>query len=176
MNTLKYHTLAELEHDLKSLDFAFSIKEISKYVYDKECGRILAEIERREQGETPKPIPTHKTKTMQDLEQLEQSVIEWAEDKEIFRKATPYKQAEKTMEECCELIRGVSQQETWALMDRQSEDTENEIKDAIGDIAVTIIIQAKMQGLTLTECLQSAYDVIKTRTGQMIDGQFVKDK
>jgi hypothetical protein len=32
-----------------------------------------------------------------------------------------------------------------------------------------------MQGLTLEECLESAYNVISKRTGKMIDGQFVKD-
>jgi hypothetical protein len=32
-----------------------------------------------------------------------------------------------------------------------------------------------MQGLTIEECLQSAYDVISKRTGKMINGQFIKD-
>jgi hypothetical protein len=32
-----------------------------------------------------------------------------------------------------------------------------------------------MQGLSLTECLESAYNVIAKRTGKMVDGQFVKD-
>jgi len=48
--------------------------------------------------------------------------------------------------------------------------------DAIGDITVTLIIQAEMQGLDFQDCLQAAYDVISKRTGKMIDGQFVKDK
>ena len=45
----------------------------------------------------------------------------------------------------------------------------------MGDIMVTLIIQAKMQGLSLEECLESAYNVITKRTGRMINGQFVKD-
>ncbi len=32
-----------------------------------------------------------------------------------------------------------------------------------------------MQGVSIVDCLQSAYNVIKDRTGKMIDGQFVKD-
>ena len=40
---------------------------------------------------------------------------------------------------------------------------------------VTLIIQAKMQDLSLEECLESAYNVITKRTGRMINGQFVKD-
>lgn len=37
------------------------------------------------------------------------------------------------------------------------------------------IIQCRMQGVLLEECLQSAYDVISKRTGKIINGQFVKD-
>ena len=93
---------------------------------------------------------------MQNLEQLEQAVIQWAEEKEIFSKATPYRQAVKTNEEVLELLKAVSQQELTDDATSQDEDVKAEIKDAIGDIAVTIIIQAAMQGLTLTDCLQSA--------------------
>ena len=50
-----------------------------------------------------------------------------------------------------------------------------EIEDALGDILVTIIIQAEMQGMSLVNCLESAYNIIAKRTGKMVDGQFVKD-
>jgi hypothetical protein len=40
---------------------------------------------------------------------------------------------------------------------------------------VTLIIQAKMQALSIEQCLESAYNVISKRTGRMINGQFVKD-
>ena len=30
--------------------------------------------------------------------------------------------------------------------------------------------------VTMEECVQAAYDVIKRRTGKMVDGKFVKDK
>ena len=49
-----------------------------------------------------------------------------------------------------------------------------EIKDALGDILVTIIIGAELQGLKLEDCLESAYNVIKNRSGKMVNGQFVK--
>jgi hypothetical protein len=32
-----------------------------------------------------------------------------------------------------------------------------------------------MQGMDLQDCLESAYNVIKNRTGKMVDGVFVKD-
>jgi NTP pyrophosphatase (non-canonical NTP hydrolase) len=116
------------------------------------------------------------------LEQLEQQVIQWAEDKGIFTKATAYKQAQKTLEETGELLHAVGKQDIVESLlsgepqhEYHDKEVKEEIQDAIGDIAVTIIIQAHMQGLTLEECLQSAYNVISKRTGQMINGQFVKD-
>ena len=98
-----------------------------------------------------------------DYRILESQVLEWAKDKGIFEKGTPIKQSYKTLEEVGELINAVS------IKDKQ------EIKDALGDILVTIIIQAKMQELDLIECLESAYNIISKRTGKIIKGTFVKD-
>lgn len=94
---------------------------------------------------------------------LPERVIQWAKDREIFTKATPYKQANKTLEEVGELILAIGQGDKEA------------IRDAIGDIAVTIIIQAHMHGWTLDECLESAYEQIKDRRGSMQNGTFVKE-
>ena len=96
--------------------------------------------------------------------ELEALVISWAEQKGILSNGTTMKQAEKTHEEVLELISAID------------EDNREEIIDALGDILVTIIIQAEMQGLKLEDCLQSAYNVISKRTGKMVNGQFLKDK
>ena len=61
------------------------------------------------------------------------------------------------------------------LIDAIDTDNKIEIEDALGDILVTIIIQAEMHELSLVDCLESAYNVISKRTGKMVDGQFVKD-
>lgn len=98
-----------------------------------------------------------------DYFELECAVEEWAAQKSILEKATPMAQALKTLEECTELCTAIN------VNDRE------EIIDAMGDIMVTLIIQAKMQNVSLEECLESAYNVISKRTGKMINGQFVKD-
>ena len=49
------------------------------------------------------------------------------------------------------------------------------IIDGLGDVAVTLIILAELQGLDLTECLEVAYGVIKERKGSMRGGVFVKE-
>ena len=112
-------------------------------------------------------------------QQLEVKVLEWAEEKGILDKATPLAQARKTEEEVNELLEAIGHQhnneESFINSKGKFVNTDEEIKDALGDILVTIIIGAKLQGLNLEDCLQSAYDVISKRTGKMIDGQFVKD-
>lgn len=100
---------------------------------------------------------------MKSYGELEALVLAWAEQKGILQNGTPIAQASKTVEEVHELLDAI------ANNDRA------EVIDALGDILVTIIIQAEMQGVSLTECLESAYNVISKRTGKMVDGQFVKD-
>jgi hypothetical protein len=115
-----------------------------------------------------------------NLEQLEQLVIKWADEKGILAKATPLTQFSKTEEEVEELGLALQAQEKgWETFingkDKRVK-TKEEIEDGIGDSLVTLIIGAKMQGLTLQQCLQSAYDVISKRKGQIIDGIFVKSE
>ena len=92
----------------------------------------------------------------------EADVIQWANEKGILLKGTKAGQYRKTVEEVGELGE--------ALINNDLA----EVRDAIGDIAVTIIIQAHMNGLSFQECLDSAYAVISKRTGTMVDGVFVK--
>jgi hypothetical protein len=40
---------------------------------------------------------------------------------------------------------------------------------------VTLIIQCKLRGITLEQCLEHAYTQISSRTGKMVDGMFIKD-
>lgn len=49
------------------------------------------------------------------------------------------------------------------------------LRDGIGDVVVTLIILAQQNDMDLYECLNTAYDEIKGRTGKMIDGVFVKE-
>ena len=100
---------------------------------------------------------------MKNYGELEALVVAWATQKGILEKGTTLGQVSKTFEEVEE------------LEDAIINDDREEIIDALGDILVTIIIQAEMQGLSLVECLESAYNVISKRTGKMVDGQFVKD-
>ena len=94
---------------------------------------------------------------------LEKLVLEWAKEKGILANGTPIKQSIKTNEEALELTSAIA------------DGNRAEIEDALGDILVTIIIQAKMQNMDLLDCLEGAYNVISKRSGKMVGGQFVKD-
>ena len=100
---------------------------------------------------------------MRSYGELSALVIAWAAQKGILENGTPRAQAMKTWEETDELITAIEN------------NNREEVIDALGDILVTIIIQAEMQGLKLVDCLESAYNIISQRTGKMVDGQFVKD-
>ncbi len=117
---------------------------------------------------------------MKNYNELEKNVLEWADEKGILEKATPLAQANKTLEEVNELIEATTAQQKGLSSFINSKgklvNTEEEIIDALGDVLVTIIIGAELQNLNLLLCLESAYNVISKRNGQMIDGMFVKNE
>lgn len=95
---------------------------------------------------------------------IESRINAWATEKGIHNKSLPKIQLRKTLEEVEELREAV-----------EANDYE-EIVDGIGDVGVTLVILAKMYNTSLEACMESAYNVIKNRTGKMVDGMFVKDK
>ena len=130
-----------------------------------------------------------KEKKSMNYEELSTVVLQWGEDKGIFAKSTPLRQLDKTQEELDETKEAL--QKLASLADQEilseelltddpdtldlEEDALAEAKDGIGDMLVTIILLAKMVDMDSVDCLQAAYDVIKKRTGKMVNGQFVKD-
>lgn len=94
---------------------------------------------------------------------MEDLVLGWAEDRGILSQGTIEGQLTKLQEELDE------------LKEAFEKDDRTEYADAVGDMAVVLIILADMYGLSFKDCLASAYGVIATRKGRMIDGVFVKD-
>jgi NTP pyrophosphatase (non-canonical NTP hydrolase) len=96
----------------------------------------------------------------------EQDIINWGIARNIIgigSLSSRERQHKKTREEVLELECAID------------DDDLAEARDAIGDIIVTLVLQAQMWGLTLTECLDAAWDEIKDRKGRMVDGIFVKE-
>lgn len=97
------------------------------------------------------------------LPDLINKVEQWAADRNLILGATQGAQYGKLLEEIGELGQG--------LIEADAE----LIEDSIGDSLVVLIIIAAMRGLTLEQCLATAYKEIKDRKGRMIDGKFVKE-
>lgn len=87
----------------------------------------------------------------------------WAAEKGIYTKGDSKTQYIKLLEETGELAK--------ALLNNDKP----EIIDAIGDIVVVLTNLAKLEDLKIEDCVVSAYDIIKSRKGKMINGTFVKE-
>jgi NTP pyrophosphatase (non-canonical NTP hydrolase) len=92
-----------------------------------------------------------------------QPIRDWAEARGIYQKGDAKTQYIKLQEEAGELAKAIL----------KSDDAE--FIDAIGDCVVVLTNLAKLKGYTIEECVNSAYDQIANRKGQMIGGTFVKE-
>ena len=86
----------------------------------------------------------------------------WAEERGLYAKGDPITQYVKLQEEAGELAQ--------ALL----KDDQPEVIDAIGDMVVVLTNLAHQRGVSIEQCVYSAYDVISKRKGKMINGTFVK--
>lgn len=93
----------------------------------------------------------------------EMDVLHWGTDRGIVQNGKPMGQAIKTLEEVTELLDAINRGDM------------PEIKDAVGDIVVTLIMVCATLDIDLTECLAGAYGQIKNRKGFLTaEGVFVK--
>ena len=107
--------------------------------------------------------------TKKDLTKQEQAepniydlIRDWATEKGIYKSGDSKTQYIKLMEEAGELAEALLKND------------ETEVIDAIGDMVVVLTNLAKLRGHDIEDCISSAYNVIKSRQGKMINGTFVK--
>jgi NTP pyrophosphatase (non-canonical NTP hydrolase) len=89
-------------------------------------------------------------------------IRKWATERGIYDKGNSHTQYVKLMEEAGELAAALLNKDAY------------EIKDAIGDIVVVLTNLAALEGMTIENCIDSAYNEIANRTGTMLNGTFVK--
>ena len=91
-------------------------------------------------------------------------VEQWAKDRKIIPNSNPQAQLMKTVSELGELA------------DATLKNDRPGIVDGVGDVLVTLIIYAALQGVAIEDCLASAYGEIKNRRGTLTpEGVFVKE-
>ena len=90
-------------------------------------------------------------------------IREWAQERGLYDKGDSKTQYIKLIEESGELAQAILKND------------EPEVIDAIGDMVVVLTNLAELEGMSIEDCIDSAYTEISARTGKMINGTFVKD-
>ena len=90
-------------------------------------------------------------------------IRQWASARGIYKSGDVNTQYVKLMEEAGELAEAILKED------------EDETIDAIGDMMVVLTNLAAMKGYKVEECIVTAYEVIKDRQGEMVNGTFVKN-
>ena len=87
----------------------------------------------------------------------------WAMERGLYDKGDVKTQTLKLMEEAGEICKATLKED------------HDEVIDGIGDCVVVLTNLAYLNGVTIEDCIQAAYDVISKRTGKMVNGTFKKD-
>ena len=93
-----------------------------------------------------------------------ENIREWAQARGIYDSGDVKTQLIKLYEETGELAQAVLK------------DNKDDIVDAIGDAVVVLTNLATLAGFNIEYCIGSAYSEISNRTGNMVNGTFVKDQ
>lgn len=116
------------------------------------------------------------------FEQLQEKVLDWADDKGLLHEENADVQFGKFIEEVFEfksdfdyLCRiGQSPEEVYS--DYEQIETQENMMLEMGDIFVTLIILCEDLEIDTVVCLEMAYEKIKDRRGKTINGTFVKSE
>ena len=108
-------------------------------------------------SEKPKTKPSYNENRRFEL------IRDWAVERGIYHKGDSHTQYIKLMEEAGELAQALLKND------------KAEVIDAIGDIVVVLTNLARLKNLNIEDCIDSAYNEIANRKGEMINGTFVKE-
>ncbi len=92
-----------------------------------------------------------------------ENIRKWAHQRGIYKKGDANTQFVKLLEEVGELAQAMLKDDYVAK------------KDAVGDIVVVLTNLSRMIGYNVEDCIDFAYEQIKNRQGEMINGTFVKN-
>lgn len=93
--------------------------------------------------------------------EFQEKALRWAYDRNLIKGSTPKDQFHKLVQEAAELSDSICKGKC--------------AKDDIGDCFVVLVIICEQLGLDIEECFAKAWNDIKDRKGEMVDGVFVKE-
>ena len=95
------------------------------------------------------------------MEELTNLIVQWHHDRNLIDGSSDKDQVLKLIQELGELSDSVCKGK--------------DVKDDLGDMMVVMLNIMERQGVSMEECLSTAYSDIKDRKGRMVDGIFVKE-
>mgnify|MGYP001385163562 CR=1 FL=1 len=98
-----------------------------------------------------------------NLNELTDAIRKWSKDRKL-NIADPTKQVLKLGEEFGELCEAMAKGRF------------EQVIDSVGDMYVVMTILCQQLKVNIEDCIQQAYDEIKSRKGKMINGVFVKEE
>ena len=136
--------------------------------YDLDNAKMMNKVEQKRNGTltgalSPTGIRQEKYCGTCPENSMFELIRQWAEERGLYDKGDPKTQTLKLMEEAGEICRAILKNDREAII------------DGIGDCVVVLTNLAELQGTTIEECIDMAYEVIKYRTGRMDNGTFKKD-
>jgi len=96
------------------------------------------------------------------MNELTKKIMVCAVERDLH-KADPNKQMLKVVEEIGELAESLAKND------------HNNTLDSIGDSYITLVVISMQLGVDIETCVSIAYDEIKNRQGEMVNGVFIKD-
>ena len=95
------------------------------------------------------------------MEELTNLIAQWHHDRNLIDGSSDKDQVLKLIQELGELSDSVCKGK--------------DVKDDLGDMMVVMLNIMERQGVSMEECLSTAYNDIKDRKGRMVDGIFIKE-
>ena len=95
------------------------------------------------------------------MEELTNLIVQWLHDRNLIDGSSDKDQVLKLIQELGELSDSVCKGK--------------DVKDDLGDMMVVMLNIMERQGVSMEECLSTAYNDIKDRKGRMVDGIFIKE-
>jgi len=164
-----HETISQQPHELNyaALELGVPVWKLLKVIYDLGTNN-MQEVYDYIKKEKESPVEPVNTKIIWEQAsppmRNKQNVLDWAASKNLLKYENRFVQFAKTVSEVGE------------LGDALIKDNKEEQIDALGDCVVTLIILANQCGFDIEDCLESAYQVIKNRTGKTNEhGTFIKD-
>lgn len=120
---------------------------------------------------------------------LEMKIVQWAEARRIVQNSNIQAQGRKTLEEAGEIQEATANLKLIERIAKENPDIalrpsfielrkecEAALRDAYGDVLVTLIVGAATHDVPLVDCLAGAFNEIKDRKGTLLpNGKFQKE-